>query len=374
MIREQLCPEASPDELQLFLSQCRRTGLDPFNRQIYAVMRWNSKQRKQQMAIQTSIDGFRLIAQRTGQYAGQLGPFWCGEDSKWRDVWLAATVPSAAKVAVLRHDFAEPLWAVARFAAYAGTDKQGRVTKFWREMSDLMIGKCAEALALRRAFPQELSGLYTSDEMEQASEPKPRDVTPSEQAATGEANQSQQNGNGQRQDAVLIGEPWKLDEGASPATGDMAICVKTPVKPAVGAPVRITVKGKPRTVKIAEVLPHKVTNQNGTWFICIPEVKQPPQAQRQGPDQGFVGDEVDRILGGAGPVEDVDTTLTTVPRDQEPDPGLAERRLGRWPRCHHHGQRPAQEERRGGTVQVQPEVRRRQGRLRRQGVRRGGAR
>ena len=78
LIREQLCPEASPDELSLFLSHCRRTGLDPFSRQIYAVMRWNSQRRKKEMAIQVSIDGFRLIAERTGHYAGQRGPLWCG--------------------------------------------------------------------------------------------------------------------------------------------------------------------------------------------------------------------------------------------------------------------------------------------------------
>lgn len=170
LIKTTICKGATHEELQLFLMQCARTGLDPFSRQIHAVKRWDKKERREVLTIQVGIDGQRLVAQRTKELDGQEGPFWCGKDGAWKDVWISDQPPAAAKVVVFRKGSARPYTGVAHWGEYKQEyyDKESggwKLTPFWQRMPAGQLAKAAESLALRKAFPQELSGIFAPEEI-----------------------------------------------------------------------------------------------------------------------------------------------------------------------------------------------------------------
>lgn len=168
-----IAPGLNRAQLDVFAVACNRTRLDPFAKQIYAISRWDSDLGRNKLTIQTGIDGFRIIAERTGKYGGRMPFEWCGPDGVWVDVWLKKEPPAAARARVIRKDWPEPLVAIARYSAYAQLKKDGSPTHMWKRMDAEQLAKCAEALGLRTAFPQELSGLYTDDEMDQTPEAEP---------------------------------------------------------------------------------------------------------------------------------------------------------------------------------------------------------
>lgn len=153
LIKRTVAAGATHDELELFFHQARRAGLDPLAKQIYYV------KRKGKGVVQVGIDGLRLIADRTGKYAGS-------DDADF-DGTTERSFPSRARVTVYKmvHGQRCPFSATARWDEYYPGDDQGFQ---WRKMPHAMLAKCAEALALRKAFPADMSGLYIHEEMEQA--------------------------------------------------------------------------------------------------------------------------------------------------------------------------------------------------------------
>ena len=175
LIRRHVDPDGkcTDDQFSRFMHVADRAGLDPLANQIYLVLRWDRRNQRYNASIQTAIDGFRLAAARSGVFEGRVGPHWCGTDGKWLDVWSGKADPFAARVGIRRKGFVEPLFAVCRHDQYVPKNDKGQPTGLWGRMPDVMIGKCAEAAALRAAFPDALSGLYTGDEMQQADNRQP---------------------------------------------------------------------------------------------------------------------------------------------------------------------------------------------------------
>ncbi|WP_434315870.1 recombinase RecT [Leifsonia sp. P73] len=159
--------------VEKFLSLARRSGLDPLAGQIYCIGRLSGG--RVEWSVQTGIDGFRLVAERSGKYAGQDPAEWMTANGEWVDAFiptLHGPHPLAARVKVYRSDWPRPSVGVAEWGAYAQTKKNGELNAMWEKQGPGQLAKCAEALAHRKAFAQDLSGLYTVDEFD-ARQPEP---------------------------------------------------------------------------------------------------------------------------------------------------------------------------------------------------------
>jgi len=164
MIRDTFANGASDAEFAVLLEVARARRINPLLRQVHFVSRWDTQKSRFVWAVQVSIDGLRAIAERTGLYAGQDDPeFVEAEDGTLK----------LCKVRVYRKDWPRPAVGTAYWEEYVQTRKDkatGKqvVTEMWRRMPHVMLAKCAESLALRKAFPEDMSGLYTGEEMAQA--------------------------------------------------------------------------------------------------------------------------------------------------------------------------------------------------------------
>lgn len=156
VIRDQICVGATASEMWVFLARCVALGLDPFSRQIYFVKRDSAN--GPVVAHQIGIDGFRSIAERTGELVGITEPEYEGETEV-----KGIKAPAIARVTVTREIRGKDreFTGSARWSEFYPGDKLGFM---WQKMPFHMLGKCAEAQAMRRAFPQQMGGLNTDAE------------------------------------------------------------------------------------------------------------------------------------------------------------------------------------------------------------------
>ncbi len=169
IIKDSLAPGISDGELALFEAYCTAKGLDPFAGQIHAVMRYDGQTQRKKMTIQIGIDGFRALAEETGEYDGTTLPIYYDKDgTAYPELWLKDTPPFACKVGVRRKGFSAIQWNVGRYSAYVQTTKDGAANSMWQKRGPEQLAKCVESGAFRAAFPQRLGGMYTTEEMAQA--------------------------------------------------------------------------------------------------------------------------------------------------------------------------------------------------------------
>jgi phage recombination protein Bet len=202
----------SQGEARAFLHICQASGLDPFRNEIYFVGRWDRNDRRTKFTAQTGIDGFRTLAERTGEYAGGEDPAWCADDGVWKDVWLSKKAPAAARAGVKRRQpdgTIEVTRGIAVYEEYAPSD----LTATWRKMPSVMLHKCAAAQAFRTAFPRQTHGIYVHEEMHQADR-----VEAEIQADAGRARRREARANATRARDIIEGEVIAETPAPEPAT------------------------------------------------------------------------------------------------------------------------------------------------------------
>lgn len=162
LLKNTIARDCTPDEFEVFVYICKHSRLDPFLKQIYPVKRYDPNAGKSVMICQTSIDGYRLIADRTGCYAPGPAPTFHYDDK-------GNFISAEAHVKKLTKDGTwHTISAIAFYDEYVQKKKDGTPTSMWNNMKRSQTAKCAEALALRKAFPYEMSSIRTDEEMQQA--------------------------------------------------------------------------------------------------------------------------------------------------------------------------------------------------------------
>ncbi len=209
LVKRTVAADCNNDEFDLYMEVARRVGLDPFRKQIYAVVYSKNDPEKRKMSIITAIDGYRSVAARNRNYRPDSDPptitydddlkgsenplgivkavvrcWQLGADQQWYAVageaYWAEYAPIKEKGDADDYEWVESgqLWPAG--SKKAGQPKMRKQLKAgatservpdgkWLSMPHVMLAKCAEAQALRKGWPEDLSGVYVAEEMDRAS-------------------------------------------------------------------------------------------------------------------------------------------------------------------------------------------------------------
>lgn len=155
LLNSTICKDLTKAEMEFFSQVCSSKQLDPFSNQIYAIKRGG------RLTFQVAIDGLRAMAERTGEYDGQEDPVWFDSEGKQHYIWLDQNNPPVAcRVGIFRKGMTRPIRAIVTLKEFSSS-----VNPLWKNMPSHLLAKCAEAGALRKAFPQVCGGMYEKDEM-----------------------------------------------------------------------------------------------------------------------------------------------------------------------------------------------------------------
>lgn len=180
--RLEMAPKATDAQWLYFVETCKQRNLIPGRHVIFQTRKVSTFSKtaqdwvdEEKVVFITSIDAFRLIAERTGKYKGHKPFLFYYGDGEGNPTVISkiplGKIPHAASVEILRKDFDEPMFAFARYDACVqrkkakGSQTVGDPNQVWDKRGEEQLAKCAEVAGLRAAFPEETGNLYLAEEM-----------------------------------------------------------------------------------------------------------------------------------------------------------------------------------------------------------------
>ncbi len=292
-IKSCVYPGSSDESAVMAYDYCKARKLDILKRPCYIVP-MNVKDAKTgrygwRDVIMPGISEHRITANRTGEYAGQDPPVF-GEMVEVNIGGEKHTVPEWSTVTVYRMINGERVSCshTEYFEEACGTTKDGKLNAMWKRRKRGQLAKCAEAGALRKAFPEELGGIITADE----SQTEMRNVTPEMKRISSQTKPEPLSTLPNPADASPPQEP-KPEPSPEPANQP------APAKPKPSKPNSVT-----RKVQVKEVKSVQGTGKNGKPYTLTKAMLDIGQTQVEATTFSTrVGADVDFLQGQRAVVE-----------------------------------------------------------------------